>query len=128
MGDAFRGCSIKLFKERVDRMARIKGTQLVETVAGNWLRFPDSFKKYHCLIELPGQLTMNINSKSGSIHIHMQDSNNVYQPLGELSLSSLGGQLQAAVYGLQNGPLLPGTTSTGNYEKGEQPIRKSDAS
>ncbi|MEK8131779.1 hypothetical protein WMW72_28110 [Paenibacillus filicis] len=112
-------------------MVRIKDTQLVETVAGTWLRFPDSFKKFHCLVELPGQLTMNINSKSGSIHIHKRDSNNVYQPCGELSLSTIGSQLQAAVYGIQAqgaGPLQPGNASMGGYDKGEPSVRKSDAS
>ncbi|WP_201305403.1 hypothetical protein [Paenibacillus puerhi] len=112
-------------------MVRIKDTQLVETVTGTWLRFPNSFKKFNCLVELPGHLTMNINSKSGSIHIHKKDSNNVYQPLGELTLGNAGNQLQSVVHGVQAGPMQHGGVpigTLGTYENGEKPVRQSDAS
>lgn len=65
----------------------------METISGSWLRFPNSFKKFHCLVELPNQLSLNINLKSGTVHVHKKDTNNVYQPFGELVVSSVNNQL-----------------------------------
>lgn len=74
-----------------------KDTQIVETVSGSWLRFPNSFKKFHCLVELPGQLSLNINVKSGSVQVHKKDGNNVYQSIGELCISTAGKDIQCSV-------------------------------
>ncbi|WP_143014486.1 MULTISPECIES: hypothetical protein [unclassified Paenibacillus] len=72
---------------------------------------------------------MNINSKSGSIHIHKKDGNNVYQPLGELTLSVSSNQLQLGTHGVQQaGQLQYGGLPIGAYDKGEKPVRQSDAS
>lgn len=78
----------------------MKDTQIVETVTGTWLRFPNSFKKFHCLVEMPNQLSLNINLKSGSVHIHKRDGSNVYQPVGELMIQSVGSQVQCAVHSI----------------------------
>lgn len=74
-----------------------KDTQIVETVSGTWLRFPSSFKKAHCLVELPNQLSLNINMKSGEVHVYKKDANQVYQPFGEMHLSAINQQLHCAI-------------------------------
>ncbi|TVY09390.1 hypothetical protein FPZ49_14390 [Paenibacillus cremeus] len=74
-----------------------KDTQIVETVTGNWLRFPNSFRKFHCLVELSDQLSLNINVKSGSVHVHKKDNDQVYQQIGELCITSSGRDVQCSV-------------------------------
>ncbi|WP_281882943.1 hypothetical protein [Paenibacillus sp. YYML68] len=95
-------------------------TQIVETVSGTWLRFPTSFRKFHCLVELPGQLSLNINLKSGLVHVHKKDSNDVYQPVGELSLSAAGTMLNCNVRSFRGTDL--------ELLAAQQPVRQSDAS
>ncbi|MCZ8514923.1 hypothetical protein O9H85_21360 [Paenibacillus filicis] len=93
-----------------------KDTQIVETITGSWLRFPNSFKKFHCLVELPNELSLNINMKSGAVHVHKIDTNNVYQPYGELVVGSVNHQLHCSV--------IPHSLN----ETGVTPHAKSDAS
>jgi hypothetical protein len=95
----------------------IKETQIVETVSGSWLRFPNGFKKLHCLIELPNQLSLNINVKSGSLHVHKKDSNNIYQYLGELLISSAGKEIHCS-----------GLAASLNEAKEPSTVQQSDAS
>jgi hypothetical protein len=94
----------------------LRETHIVETVSGSWLRFPNSFKKLHCLVELTSQISLNINIKSGSVQVHKRDANNVYQPIGELFISSSGNQLQCSV------------SSHGYADRMEMLMDKSDAS
>jgi hypothetical protein len=94
-----------------------KDTQIVETVSGTWLRFPNSFKKFHCLVELSNQLSLNINVKSGSVHVHKKDSNNVYQHIGELLISSAGKDIHCSVL-----------NSTVKETEGVSAMKQSDAS
>lgn len=91
-----------------------KDTYIVETVTGTWLRFPNSFKKFHCLVELTNQITLNINMKSGSVQVHKKDGNEVYQPIGELFISTTGNQLHCSV------------SSLGILERVEKLLEKSD--
>jgi hypothetical protein len=91
-----------------------KDTYIVETVTGTWLRFPNSFKKFHCLVELTNQISLNINLKSGSVHVHKRDGNDVYQPIGELFISTAGNQLQCSV------------STLGLAERVERMLEKSD--
>ncbi|ALS24439.1 MULTISPECIES: hypothetical protein [Paenibacillus] len=79
-----------------------KDTQIVETVAGTWLRFPNSFKKSHCLVELPDQISLNINVKNGSVNVYKKDGNHVYQYIGDVFISSTGNQLQCSAVSAQN--------------------------
>lgn len=65
-----------------------KDTQIVETVSGHWLRFPNHFKKSTCLVELSNQISLNIDMKSGNVHIHKKDDNQVYQHIGDLFISA----------------------------------------
>ncbi|GLI10141.1 hypothetical protein YDYSG_61740 [Paenibacillus tyrfis] len=74
-----------------------KDTQIVETVSGTWLRFPNNFKKFHCLVELPDQLSLNINTKSGCVHVHKKDCDDVFQYVGKLYITANGNQLQCTV-------------------------------
>lgn len=67
-----------------------KDTQIVETVSGHWLRFPNHFKKSTCLVELSNQISLNIDMKSGNVHIHKKDENQVYQHIGDLFISANG--------------------------------------
>ncbi|MCZ8523572.1 MULTISPECIES: hypothetical protein [Paenibacillus] len=76
-------------------------TQIVETAIGTWLRFPGSFKKHQCLVELSDQLSLDINLKSGLVHVHQKDGNNVFQHVGDLALSPAGGQLQLSFVSTQ---------------------------
>lgn len=102
----------------------MKDTQIVEAVTGTWLRFPNSFKKFHCLVELPDQLSLNINLKSGSVHIHKMDGNSVYQPVGELMLQLNGNQVQCAVQSAG----LDLIERPERQERQERQVRQSDAS
>ncbi|WP_064745728.1 hypothetical protein [Paenibacillus sp. UNC451MF] len=65
-----------------------KDTQIVETVSGQWLRFPNHFKKSTCLVELSNQISLNIDIKSGNVHIHKKDHNQVYQHIGDVFISA----------------------------------------
>jgi len=65
-----------------------KDTQIVETVSGHWLRFPNHFKKSTCLVELSNHLSLNIDMKTGNVHIHKKDHNQVYQHIGDLFISA----------------------------------------
>ncbi|WP_010496851.1 hypothetical protein [Paenibacillus elgii] len=94
-----------------------KDTQLVETVSGTWLRFPNGFKKFHCLVELPDQLSLNINTKSGCVHVHKKDSDNVFQYVGELHITANGSQLQCTAQAVP-----------AKEEATENPGKQSDAS
>ncbi|MBP2442533.1 hypothetical protein J3A68_004621 [Paenibacillus sp. PvP052] len=93
-----------------------KDTQIVETVAGTWLRFPISFKKSHCLVELPDQLSLNINVKNGNVNVYKRDGNNVYQYLGDVFITSSANQLQCSAVSAQM------------QETNERPRQQSDAS
>ncbi|AEI38801.1 hypothetical protein [Paenibacillus mucilaginosus] len=78
-----------------------KDTQIVETAVGTWLRFPGSFKKHQCLVELSDQLSLDINLKSGLVHVHQKDGNDVFQHVGDLCLAPVGGQLQLSFVSTQ---------------------------
>lgn len=93
-----------------------KDTQLVETVAGTWIRFPNGFKKSHCLVELPDQISLNINVKDGNVNVYKKDGNNVYQYIGDVFISSAGSQLQCSAVSAQK------------QETNDRPLKQSDAS
>ncbi|CAG7633614.1 hypothetical protein PAESOLCIP111_03483 [Paenibacillus solanacearum] len=95
----------------------VKDTQIVETVSGSWLRFPNSFKKFHCLVELPGQLLLNINAKSGNVQVHKMDSNNIYQSIGELFISTTGKDIHCSII-----------SSMAREEEDQPIVKQSDAS
>jgi len=95
----------------------VKDTQIVETVSGSWLRFPNSFKKFHCLVELPGQFMLNINAKSGNVQVHKKDSNNIYQNIGELFISTTGIDIHCSI-----------AQSMAKDEVEQQMVKQSDAS
>ncbi|MCS7459916.1 hypothetical protein N0M98_07150 [Paenibacillus doosanensis] len=75
-----------------------KDTQIVETVSGQWLRFPNHFKKSTCLVELSNQISLNIDMKSGNVHVHKKDQNQVYQHIGDVFISaSSSNQIQCNI-------------------------------
>lgn len=106
-----------------------KDTQIVETTTGQWLRFPNHFKKSTCLVELSNQISLNIDSKTGSVYVHKMDQNHVYQPVGELFISASNNQIHCtAVQGWMQervghvlvGPVHPREDEDSNdLEKGE---------
>ncbi|MDF2961684.1 MAG: hypothetical protein K0S39_3419 [Paenibacillus sp.] len=73
-----------------------KETQIVETVSGQWLRFPNYFKKSSCLVELPNHISLNIDTRTGKVHVHKKDHNQVYQYLGEVFISASHNQIHCS--------------------------------
>ncbi|WP_207802337.1 hypothetical protein [Paenibacillus xerothermodurans] len=65
-----------------------KDTQIVETALGQWLRFPNTFKKSSCLVELSNQISLNIDTRSGKVHVHEKDHNQVYRYVGEIHITT----------------------------------------
>ncbi|MCR8632441.1 hypothetical protein [Paenibacillus radicis (ex Xue et al. 2023)] len=73
-----------------------KETQIVETTLGQWLRFPNGFRKSSCLVELSNHISLNIDSKTGKVHVHKKDHNQVYQYLGEVFITASHSQIHCS--------------------------------
>jgi hypothetical protein len=73
-----------------------KETQIVETTSGQWLRFPKGFKKSSCLVELSNRISLNIDSKTGKVHVHEKDQNQVYQYVGEVFITASQSQIHCS--------------------------------
>jgi hypothetical protein len=60
---------------------------IIETVSNKWLRFPNGFQKATCLIDLPNDLALNINVKTGKIEVHSKKSDGIYKLVGHISMN-----------------------------------------
>ena len=66
----------------------IPESNIVETVSHKWLRFPNSFQRATCLVDLPNNTALNINVKTGKIEVHALKSDGVYKLVGYISMGT----------------------------------------
>jgi hypothetical protein len=59
---------------------------IIETVSSQWLRFPNGFQKATCLIDLPNELALNIDSKTGKIEVYEKKADGVYKLVGNIKM------------------------------------------
>jgi hypothetical protein len=59
---------------------------IIETVSSQWLRFPNGFQKATCIVDLPNDLALNINSKTGKIEVHEKKADGVYKLVGNIKM------------------------------------------
>ncbi|MDI4570461.1 hypothetical protein [Bacillus altitudinis] len=73
------------------------GSTLVETMSGNWFKFPNNASGT-MLIDLPNKIILSIHVSSKMIGIYIPDENDVYHLAGDLSFQNDNGETKVHLF------------------------------